>query len=352
MNTKVTSIFSQSRDAVGYLRRAGDSVRLAEAGWRPRYRRLSGLGATSLVRLRDAGGQHPRMTALLGASTAAVAAGTVYVVRHPGRPYADVLSDELPYRVSTLDDLRDDEESLELIQRELLAEWGAFGPQDMAEMQALVRNAGRLVYVIRFYEDGELGPPSGVLQTGLCDAGGDPAQLQLAYPSFDAISAEGSWQASASMRGDTAMLLQITAFGARSRGVGGRLRDTALYMLPPGVKYALTTTPVPAGVGIDSDPESNPAMKFHFRGGARPAGYARGFKQPAAERASGPPGRQANTDIVFMRYARLASGDWDGVKRPDLRLKHHALEIALPAGLFTIRRRLALGRTAAEQIAA
>jgi hypothetical protein len=132
------------------------------------------------------------------------------------------------------------------------------------------------------------------------------------------------------MQGDTAMLLQITAFGARSRGVGGRLRDTALYMLPASVKYALTTTPVPPDYDIEAGPESQPATKFHYRGGARPAGYAAGFKLPAEERSHAPAGRQSNTDVVFMRYSRGEDGAWEGVKRPDLQLRRHSMELPRP----------------------
>jgi hypothetical protein len=349
MNPRVTSILSHSREAVDYVRRAGGNVHLAAADWRPRYQRITDIGLTSFERLRQAGEQHPRVTALIGAGTAAVAAGTVLVLRQTARLYADVLSDEQPYRVSTLDDLRDDHEALSLIQRELLAEWGPFGPRDTEDMERLVRNAGRFVFVIRFYEDGVLGPPSGVLQTGLCGAEGDAGRLRAVYPTFDAITAGGTWEASPAMHGDTAMLLQITAFGDRSRGVGGRLRDTALYMLPPSVKYALTTTPVPPGFDLESDPEGSPATKFHFRGGARPAGYASEFKQPAPERSDWPEGRQSNTDVIFMRYQRLENGEWEGVKQPDLRLHRHAIDLPLPQA---IRRRRATSVPAAQPVAA
>jgi hypothetical protein len=293
MNRQAIQLLDHSREAVAYLRRAGG---------------------------------HPKLAALVGASSAAVAVGTVYVMRHYGRTYADVLEDEQPYRVTTLEELQDDDQALESIQRELLAEWGPFAPRDIDDMRRMAHNAGRFIFAIQFYEDGELGPVSGVLQTGLVDAGGDPARLQSAYPTFDAITGGGSWETAASMRGDTAALLQITAFGDRSKGVGSRLRDTALHMLPPSVRYALTTTPVPEGFDLESDPETSPATRFHFRGGARPAGYAPGFKLPAVERAAWPAGRQNNHDVVFMRYTRREDGDWEGVARPDLRL-HHAIEL-------------------------
>jgi len=336
MNLAVSSLLNQSRSAVTTLRRAAPA-----RSWRPRYRRFSRFGMASLERLREAGGQHPRLTVVIGAGTAAVAAGTVYVFSRPGLPYADVLADEQPFRVSTLEDLKGDDDALALVQRELLAEWGPFGPRDMDEMRLMVRNAGRLVYVIRFYEDGELGPPSGVLQTALAPVGGEPERLLALYPNFEALTAGGTWAASPAMRGDTAILLQITAFGDRSRGVGGRLRDTALYMLPDGVRFALTTTPVPPGFDLGSDPESQPATRFHYRGGARPAGGAPGFKTPSPERRDVPPGRQANEDVVFMRYRRLDSGEWEGVPRPDMRLRHHAVEIPLAPVVRSLRPRLA-----------
>ena len=132
------------------------------------------------------------------------------------------------------------------------------------------------------------------------------------------------------MHGDTALLLQITAFGSRSRGVGSRLRDAALYMLPSGVKFALTTTPVPADFGTESDPESFAATRFHFRGGARRAGYTAGYKAVPAGREGAADGRQANVDVTFMRYERLQDGSWAGVARPALRLRHHYLDQVLP----------------------
>ncbi len=341
MSAPVVSILNHSRDAV---RRAGGRVYASDT-WRDGYKTLSQIGVSSLGALRGAGDHRGRWAAVVGGS-AALAAGTVYVARHSGRVYADVLEDEQPYRISTLDDLREDEAALELIQRELLAEWGPFAPRDMEDMRRLARNAGRMVFVIRFYEDGRLGPPSGVLQTALAGAGGDPVLLKAIYPSFDAISAGGTWEASPSMRGDTALLLQITAFGERSRGVGSRLRDAALYMLPETVKYALTTTPVPEGFSLESDPESSPATRFHYRGGARPAGYAPGFKVASAGRADSPAGRQSNQHVVFMRYRRLEDGDWDGVKRPALRLRRSGVDLDLPELIRGLRPPLPLRRQA------
>lgn len=318
MAPAIVSVIDHSKEAAArYLRRAGGNLRLPGESWTA----LSELGISSLERHRKA--------ALLGAGSAALAAGSVYVVRRAGRPYADVLSSDHPYRVSRLEALRHDGEALDLVQRELQAEWGPFAPGDSDEMQAMVRNAGRMVFVIRFYEDGRLGPPSGVLQTALVEANGEPDQLVSLYPSFDAITG-GDWSAAPSMRGDTAVLLQITAFGDRSRGVGSRLRDTALYMLPASVKWALTTTPVPPGFDLSSDPESSPPARFHFHGGARPAGYVAGYKTPPPERALLPAGRQSNRDVLFMRYRRLENDAWEGVERPDMRMRHHPIDLGLP----------------------
>jgi hypothetical protein len=280
----------------------------------------------AIDRLLQAGQSHRRVTALVGAGTAAVAAGTVIAMRFPGHPYADVLGDDRPYRVSTLEDLRDDGEALAIVQRELLAEWGKFGPRDVDEMRLMLKNAGRLIFVVRFFEGDELGPPSGVLQTGLAEAAGDPERLLDVYPSFNEITGNGTWDRTPAMHGDTALLLQITAFGDRSQGVGGLLRDTALHMLPSSVKFALTTTPVPQGFDLSSDAESSPATRFHFRGGARPAGFAPGFKLSSPSRAAVPAGRQSNADVVFMRYTRDSEGAWQGVKRPEMRLRHHPID--------------------------
>jgi hypothetical protein len=205
-----------------------------------------------------------------------------------------------------------------LIQRELRAEWGPFAPVDMTEMKRLVERAGDLTFVIRFRdEDGVLGPPSGILQTALADVEGDPERLVEKYESFNAITSNGTWEHPPQMKGDTALLLQITAFGERSRGIGSRLRDAALYMLPTEVRYALTTTPVDDAFNPEADALNYPpAVHFHYRGGARLASYARAFKLPP-EGSDAAAGRQHNPNVAFMRYTRLENGDWEGVPRPE-----------------------------------
>lgn len=255
-----------------------------------------------------------RTVAFVAAGSAA-AAGAIVVLQHAEwmrRPRA------LPeYEVWRLSKLRDDEEALALIQRELAAEWGAFAPQDLAEMRLLVERAGHLTYVIRFREeDGRLGPVAGVLQTARADIGGDPTRLLQQYGSFNAVTSGGTWEDAPSMAGDTALLLQITAFGERSRGVGTKLRDAALYSLPRGVRYALTMTPVDDDFDPECGPEDYPpAVNFHYRGGAELAGYAKGFKLPP--KGSDPSsGRQHNRNVAFLRYTRLGDGSWRGVARP------------------------------------
>ncbi len=265
--------------------------------------------------------RHPRALALVAAGSAA-AMGTYAVLRYSAhhripRPHEQ----DDRFELQRLSDLRRDKPALELIQRELLAEWGPFAPADMGEMRRLIRNTGRLTYVIRFYEDGVLGPPAGVLQTARADVGGDPEKLVQLYPSFRAITRDFTRGGARRMKGDTALLLQITAFGARSRGVGSRLRDAALYALPASVRFALTTTPVEDANLIHAEDAGTyaAAMKFHARGGARPAGAAKGFKTPDPVRLAHGQGRQLNPDVVFMRYVRLESGDWEGVSRPPTR---------------------------------
>jgi hypothetical protein len=128
-------------------------------------------------------------------------------------------------------------------------------------------------------------------------------------------------------------------------------------MLPSSVRFALTTTPVPEGFTEKSDPEITPATRFHYRGGARPAGSAAAYKLPSVERASWPEGRQSNRDVVFMRYERLADGSWEGVRRPEFRLRHHPMELPLalplrPVPLRRAIRRLRRREPAREPIAA
>jgi hypothetical protein len=256
-----------------------------------------------------------RRTMALVAAGSAATAGALAVAQ-AGRLRHDRVLGE--YEVCRLNDLRSDPDALELIQRELQSEWGPFAPADMEEMELLVKKAGHLTFVIRFrLEDGSLSEPAGVLQTALADVGGDPSRLGETFGSFLDITSNGVWTEAPRMKGDTALLLQITAFGERSRGVGSRLRDAALYMLPRGVRFALTMTPVDDGFRMGVDPEDYPpAVKFHYHGGARLAGYAADFKRPP-EGLEGHEGRQKNGNVAFLRYTRLPSGDWDGVERPD-----------------------------------
>lgn len=276
-----------------------------------------------------------RTVAFVAAGSAA-AAGALAVIQQAERIRRPRHLAE--YEITTLAELADEEEALATIQQELLAEWGAFAPQDMTEMRRLVERAGHLSYVIRFREeDGSLGPPCGVLQTARADIGGDPERLTEVFESFNAITDSGTWERSPEMAGDTALLLQITAFGERSRGVGSRLRDAALYSLPREVRFALTTTPVDDSFDPAADAgDYPPAVNFHYRGGAELAGYARGFKLPPAG-ADVAAGRQHNRNVAFMRYTRASNGEWVGVRRPehlpsprDWRFVHWPTNLHLP----------------------
>jgi hypothetical protein len=89
--------------------------------------------------------------------------------------------------------------------------------------------------------------------------------------------------------------------------------------LPRKVKFALTTTPVEARFDFDADPaEFPPAVKFHYRGGARPAGFREAYKVAPFGGPVG--GRQHHPNVVFMRYTRLPDGRWQDVRRPSLQL--------------------------------
>jgi hypothetical protein len=263
-----------------------------------------------------------RAVAVAIGSAAAAAAGVAaihYIREHVHEEDEEGIDDTSPYRLVSLRELRRDAAALERIRLGLAAEWGPFAPADEEAMRLLAENAGALTFVLLHEEDGETTPVA-VLQTARAPAGGDPERLQQLYPSFLDLTSHGTWAASPRMKGDTAVLLQITTLTGqeRSRGAGSLLRDAALYALPRSVHWALTTTPVEGRVDPEGDPAEYPAaVRFHYRGGARPAGYAAGYKAPPDGE---PGGRQQHPNVVFMRYERLPSGEWRGVRRPALRL--------------------------------
>ncbi|MBI2971083.1 MAG: hypothetical protein HYY37_01545 [Candidatus Aenigmarchaeota archaeon] len=271
-----------------------------------------------------------KKAALAGALGTGAVAGTKLVIDHYRRTTSRQPSIYVPpYRIEPLYGVAGNRRVMERLREELENEWGPFGPADMKEMYGMAGNAGDKVHVISL--DGE---PAGILQTGLADVHGDYERLVDLYPSFNHITGNGTWRTARRMRGDTALLLQVTAFGERGRGVGSLLRNSVLWNMPDTVRYALTTTPVddnfdpshlstPVGelyqqlVVQGEQPFSYPpAVRFHLNGGAEPAGYAHGYKEPGAGRPNAGKGRQHNCSIVFMRYTRNGA-DWRNVERPD-----------------------------------
>jgi hypothetical protein len=281
-------------------------------------RRLRGLGHNG----HDSWTAHRPSNRTL-ATTAGSAAAMVgayalirYAIHHRHVEHEDYEEAAVPgYRLVRLYDLRRDDEALAEIQAALLAEWGPFAPPDLTAMRSMADRAGRLAFVLGRDDDGEF-KPAAILQTARADTGGDPTRLVAEYPMFSSITRHGSWR-DMNRGGDTAVLLQITALGERSHGAGSLLRDAALHALPKDVRFALTTTPVD-DFDLAGLPENYPPqVKFHYRGGARPAGYREGYKiAPAGETG----GRQHHQNVVFMRYERNEDGSWQGVRKPDLAL--------------------------------
>ena len=225
------------------------------------------------------------------------------------------------YRIETLAESVASDNELERLQIALEDEWGSFAPADMREMRQMVGTAGHMMYVIRFSENGNRGEVSGILQTALADVHGDPQRLLDIYPTFNHITSNGTWDEAKRMEGDTALLLQITAFGGKPR-TGSLLRDGALPMLPRSVSYALTTSPFDGVYNskiLETPVERSTiqqhftrVMMFHYLAGAVPAGYMEKYKVPDPSRPNIGKGRQHNPNVVFMRYARLPDGSWKG----------------------------------------
>ena len=257
--------------------------------------------------------------ALLG--TGAIGAG-LYLHRNSERSIISAEVYDPHCLVQRLYEIKDDAETLGMLQRELENEWGPFAPANPNEMYAMAENAGKMIYVMRQFEDRVPGAPIGILQTGLADVHGDYKKLVGKYPAFNAVTSNGTWEESMRMGGDTALLLQITAFGERSRGVGSLLRDTVLYMLPRNVRHALTLSPIDGTGYVDlQNPETyTPTMRFHIGGGAKPAGYARDYKVPDPARPNIDKENKHGHDVVFMKYSRDEAGEWAGLRRPGMSL--------------------------------
>jgi len=260
-----------------------------------------------------------RNSALVAASAAAAVA-SAWDRTH--RHVTGAVLTESDLRVERLSDLRDTQEVIEAIQGGLEKEWGSFAFLGFADAAEMAAEAGQTIFVVVERSPDAAPAARGIVQTILADVHGDPALLEAAYPSFQALTAPESWKRSRSHGGDTAVLLQITTLGGTERGggVGSLLRNAVLNMLPREVEYALTTTPVDGADAstIDANDTSTytPAMRFHARGGANPARLLTGYKVGAAGAKETAHGR----DVIVMRYARDESGVWPA-KRPPMRLR-------------------------------
>ncbi|MGE0060332.1 MAG: hypothetical protein AB7P33_06740 [Dehalococcoidia bacterium] len=253
-------------------------------------------------------------------AASALAAAAAYEFEHRRVSRADVADSHV--RIQRLWDLRAEKENLENIGEGLFAEWGAsafLGFQDIGEMAA---KAGQGIFVAqRSLEDGE--KQTAVLQTIRAQIEGDPEQLSEQFPTFADLISLDTWHSSAHKGGDTVILLQITTLGRQERGggLGSLLRNAALHMQPPEVKYALTTTPVDNAPGsalkLDDPGTYTPAMRFHIRGGAAPTIVLPSYK--AKLDAEGNPLKHAS-DVIVMRYARLEDGTWKA-PRPDMSIR-------------------------------
>ena len=230
--------------------------------------------------------------------------------------------------IDTLYNMRDERRALATIARGLQEEWGAFGPKDNSEMNRMVDGAGNRVYVGREVLDRQLGSPLIVLQTGVADVKGEPHRLTEKHPTYCHITSGETWTGFGEMKGDTALLLQITTLDedARNNGIGSVFRGGVLSVLDDSIRWALTTTPVPRDFydklvssavpleelehGVLAFP---PAVRFHYNGGGRIAGISGNYKLPYAGREQLGCGRQSNTAVAFLRYSRAPDGKWTGI---------------------------------------
>jgi hypothetical protein len=280
-------------------------------------------------------------------AASALAAAAAYEFEHRRVSRADL--SESHVRIQRLWDMRAERENIDSIGEGLFAEWGAsafLGFQDIREMAA---KAGQSIFVAqRQHEDGDT--QTAVLQTIRVPAEGDPLKLRELYATFAELTSHESWNRSAHKGGDTVVLLQITTLGRQERngGLGSLLRNAALHMQPPEVKYALTTTPVDSAPGtvlkLDDPSTYTPAMRFHIRGGAVPTTVLPAFKAKTDE--NGEPLKHAS-DVIVMRYARLEDGTWKA-PRPDMRLRRSGpLQQRLTLALRRLRRLRRRGRKAA-----
>lgn len=254
------------------------------------------------------------------AATATAAAASAWERTHRRVTSADLT--EANMHVRRLSDLRHEKAMMAEIAEELEAEWGSFAYLGFENIDQMAAEAGRTIFVV--VEESEAGLQArGIVQTTVADVHGDAELLEEAYPSFAALTSREAWKNARSGHGDTAVLLQITTLGPvdqRGGGLGSLLRNTVLNMLPKGVKYALTTTPIDGAQAESIDGEDpstyTPAMRFHSRGGASPARVLLGYKTPD----EGAPETVHGHDVMVMRYVRDEEGFWPA-KRPPMRVR-------------------------------
>jgi hypothetical protein len=261
---------------------------------------------------------HISQRGVIVAASVAAAAASAWEYEHRRVQRADLGEGGL--RVERLSDLRGERACLETIQQGLRDEWGEFAFVGFEGVDEMAAEAGRTIFVV--VERGE-GPARarGIVQTIRADFHGEAGVLAEQYASFDSLTNSESWKRARHKGGDTAVLLQITTLGSGDRGVGlgSLLRNAVLNMLDKSVHYALTITPVDGAgkesVGLNDPQTFTSAMRFHARGGARPALLLSSYKTPSGEGGGGDHGR----DVVVMRYSRDESGRWPD--RPIMQLR-------------------------------
>jgi hypothetical protein len=261
---------------------------------------------------------HLSQKGVIVAASVAAAAASAWEYEHRRVQRADL--GEGPLRVERLSDLRGERACLETIDQGLRDEWGEFAFVGFDGVDEMAAEAGRTIFVV--VERGA-GPANarGIVQTIRADFHGEAGVLAEQYASFNSLTSRESWRRARHKGGDTAVLLQITTLGSGDRGVGlgSLLRSAVLNMLDKSVHYALTMTPVDGAgsdsVDLDDQKTFTSAMRFHARGGARPALLLSSYKTPSGEGAGGDHGR----DVVVMRYSRDESGRWPD--RPIMQLR-------------------------------
>jgi hypothetical protein len=260
---------------------------------------------------------HLSQRGVIVAASVAAAAASAWEYEHRRVQRADLGEGRL--RVERLSDLRGERACLETIEQGLHDEWGEFAFVGFDGVDEMAAEAGRTIFVV--VERGE-GPAKarGIVQTIRADVHGEAAVLAEQYASFELLTSPESWKRARQKGGDTAVLLQITTLGSdRGVGLGSLLRSAVLNMLDKSVHYALTMTPVDGArsesVDLNDQTTFTAAMRFHARGGARPALLLSSYKTPSGEGAGGDHGR----DVVVMRYSRDESGRWPD--RPIMQLR-------------------------------